>query len=88
MGRHLLSLAAELPGPWVRRAACGGRSELERVFFPERGDPHGPAKAICERCPVQRECLRFALDTDQPFGIWGGTTARERARIRRRRRAA
>lgn len=36
------------------------------------------AKAMCRRCPVIAECLEWALDTAQPFGIWGGTTERDR----------
>lgn len=86
MGRHLQSLAAELPGSWVGQAECGGRVDLEPVFFPERGAPSSTAIAICHRCPVRADCLDFALRTSQPFGIWGGTTARERHRILRRRR--
>jgi WhiB family transcriptional regulator, redox-sensing transcriptional regulator len=41
------------------------------------------AKAICARCPVQAECLRFALDTSQVHGVWGGLGERELARLRR-----
>lgn len=79
--------AAELPGNWVAKAACGGRTDLERLFFPEKGVPTSIAKALCAQCPVKRECLDFALETDQRFGIWGGLSAGERsARLGRRRR--
>lgn len=88
-GRHrLLHRGAELPGSWVQNAACGGRTDLEHLFFPERGVPSSIAKSLCRQCPVQVECLRFALDTRQPFGIWGGLSAEERERMLRRRRAA
>jgi hypothetical protein len=33
------------------------------------------------RCPVQAECLVFALRTRQLHGIWGGTTERERYQL-------
>jgi WhiB family redox-sensing transcriptional regulator len=36
------------------------------------------AKAVCSGCPVRDECLAFALDTGQDFGIWGGLTEDER----------
>jgi WhiB family redox-sensing transcriptional regulator len=39
------------------------------------------AKAICRRCPHQRECLNWALATQQAFGIWGGKTPTERDRL-------
>jgi WhiB family redox-sensing transcriptional regulator len=41
------------------------------------------AKAVCAACPVRRECLAFALRTEQVHGIWGGTTPDERAIARR-----
>ena len=40
------------------------------------------AKAVCARCPVQLNCLSYALET-MPVGIWGGTTAEERLAARR-----
>jgi WhiB family redox-sensing transcriptional regulator len=45
------------------------------------------AKAVCARCPVRTACLEFAIATNQPYGIWGGTNASERRSIRRRRLA-
>jgi WhiB family transcriptional regulator, redox-sensing transcriptional regulator len=38
------------------------------------------AKTICSRCPVIRECLQYALVT-QEIGIWGGTTDGERRKL-------
>lgn len=35
------------------------------------------AKAICQGCPVRRECLEFALVTDS-IGIWAGSNYSER----------
>jgi WhiB family redox-sensing transcriptional regulator len=43
------------------------------------------AKRICAQCPIQAECLTWALDTGQPHGIWGGTTPAERRTMRRER---
>jgi WhiB family redox-sensing transcriptional regulator len=37
---------------------------------------------------VSRQCLDFALETNQDSGIWGGLTEEERRVIRRRRVAA
>jgi WhiB family transcriptional regulator, redox-sensing transcriptional regulator len=36
------------------------------------------AKRICAGCPVQRECLEYALRVREPFGIWGGLNETER----------
>ena len=40
------------------------------------------ARRICAGCQVRRQCLEFALRTNEMVGIWGGTTPEERARAR------
>jgi WhiB family redox-sensing transcriptional regulator len=78
------------PNGWRKDALCRGVDT--NLFFPagELGEEpvlHAEtAKAVCFRCPVREECLEYALVTDQPFGVWGGTTEAERRSIRRRRR--
>ncbi|MFJ5774144.1 WhiB family transcriptional regulator [Streptomyces sp. NPDC093094] len=76
---------------WRDRAEC--RHEDPDLFFPI--GTSGPAsmqtltaKAVCERCPVQEECLRYALDTGQSIGVWGGTGENERRLMLRRARSA
>ncbi len=46
------------------------------------------AKATCGECSAAKDCLDFALDTNQDSGIWGGLTEEERRVIRRKRVAA
>ena len=53
------------------------------AFYPEPREPAAPAIAVCHRCPVRVECLEYALTHDERFGVWGGRSARERARLRR-----
>lgn len=53
------------------------------AFYPEKGGTTEPAKRICARCPVIAQCLDHALATDEPHGIWGGMSARERRRLLR-----
>jgi hypothetical protein len=67
------------PPAWDREANCRGVDQ--RPFFPERGEPLGPARAICTACPVARECLACALGSDMP-GVWAGTTLRDRRKMR------
>jgi WhiB family redox-sensing transcriptional regulator len=67
---------------WRLEAAC---AEVDpELFFPERGDPALAAKRICAGCPVQVECLSFALAVTEPRGVWGGLAAGERRALRRR----
>jgi hypothetical protein len=35
-------------------------------------------------CPVKAECLQYALDKDERFGIFGGFSERERRRMKPR----
>lgn len=74
--------------PWVRAARCAKLELPSRLFFPERGESISLAVQCCARCSVRRECLDYALRTNEKFGIWGGTSERERRRMRRQRGAA
>jgi WhiB family transcriptional regulator, redox-sensing transcriptional regulator len=72
---------------WQNEAACaqiGGD-----LWFPLDGDRHQAerAKTICATCPVRIECANHALENDERFGIWGGYTPNELAKLRRRRTA-
>jgi hypothetical protein len=40
------------------------------------------ARTICQSCPVQRECLRFAMENGIDAGIWGGMTRYQRTQLR------
>ena len=67
-----------------RVANCRGKPTAQ--FFPVRGDG-AAARAICRQCPVQTECLEYAIADPLPVvGIFGGTDERERAAIRHQRR--
>jgi WhiB family redox-sensing transcriptional regulator len=68
---------------WWQRAACKGMDT--RIFFVPVGQTAHEAKAICATCPVQQECLDEALIHNDPIGIWGGTSVKERREIRRAR---
>ncbi len=69
---------------WQERALC--RQEDPNLFFSpqatetkeEKLAREAKAKEICARCPVKASCLRYALDTREPFGIWGGLNESER----------
>jgi WhiB family redox-sensing transcriptional regulator len=70
--------AWEQAGAWAEQAACKGK---RHIFYPGAGQDQAHAKAICARCPVQEECLDYAVE-HEPHGIWGGASQRERRRIR------
>jgi WhiB family redox-sensing transcriptional regulator len=51
------------------------------AFFPEKGGSTRQAKELCARCEVRAECLLLALERHEKFGVWGGTTERERRKM-------
>lgn len=67
---------------WFDEAACRGLGQA--LFFPDQGDLYGARQAqeICARCPVRPQCLAHAVGDGEHYGIWGGTTERDRRRIR------
>lgn len=70
---------------WQLAAACRGMDSA--AFFPGRGEAVSrqvritAAKSICKTCPVTRKCLAYALETKEPYGVWGGHSEDERARL-------
>ena len=67
---------------WQERALCA-QTDPE-AFFPEKGGSTREAKRICSGCEVRSECLEYALQHDERFGIWGGLSERERRKLKRR----
>lgn len=66
---------------WQADALCA-QTDPE-AFFPEKGGSTREAKRICEDCEVRSNCLQYALENDERFGIWGGLSERERRKLRR-----
>lgn len=68
---------------WQDLANCLGVDP--DLFFPERGASTREAKEVCRNCFVQDDCLEYAIQNGEKFGIWGSMSERERRRIRRQR---
>ena len=66
---------------WQTRAACV--DEDPALFFPianteaEFGQI-AEAKSFCHRCEVVESCLKWAIESHQDAGVWGGLSADER----------
>ncbi len=86
-GSHTRGAATTATWDWQLHARCRG---LPAEVFYTGDDDRGArrvaheerAKQICQHCPVLRACLGHALEADEPYGIWGATTPKERAAIR------
>lgn len=73
---------------WQRRGACGPYPKT--WWYPNArttAEQKCQALALCESCPVRAECLEYALEHHEQ-GMWAGTIAADRRRIRRERAAA
>lgn len=68
--------------PWANRGLC--REVDPDMFFPEKGGSTNDAKGVCRECPVTTECLTYALENHERFGIWGGMSERDRRKLERR----
>ncbi len=71
---------------WRHRSRC--RDSSPDLFFPVGSTGNAlqtinHARSVCSTCPAQRDCLEFALATNQEAGIWGGTTEEERRKLRK-----
>lgn len=53
------------------------------IFYPENGRTSKPAKKVCGGCPVRDRCLAYAIEHDERYGVWGGTSEHERRLMRR-----
>lgn len=84
---------------WWDAASCRtgelvqGVSDQARVtlFHPGRNSTKRAvalAKRICAGCPVQMECLDYAIEANENIGIWGGLGAKERRPLARARKVA
>jgi WhiB family redox-sensing transcriptional regulator len=71
---------------WYDDALCA-QTDAE-CFFPEKGSSSAVAKATCSLCPVRAECLDYALDNGERYGIWGGVAERDRRKLIRLREAS
>lgn len=66
---------------WHAKAACRGLAI--DTFFTGSTKVRDNSIEICRGCPVKSECLNFALEDPTLKGVWGGTSARQRAVLRR-----
>jgi WhiB family redox-sensing transcriptional regulator len=73
---------------WMERGKCRTTGANPDWFYPEQGQRSHvtAAKFCCAGCPVNSQCLDFALSNMDIWevgreGIWGGTTAKERVKM-------
>lgn len=64
---------------WRERAVC---AQIDPdLWFPEKGGNTRDAKKLCLTCTVRAQCLDFAMEHEERYGVWGGRSERERRRM-------
>lgn len=69
-------------GEWTQEALCREVGETN-LWFPDKGESSREARRVCLGCPVRVECLQYALDNNEHWGIFGGFTERDRKKLMR-----
>lgn len=59
---------------WRDEALCAQEESEAINFHSEDPEVVSKALAMCSECPVKRQCLQFALNSYERFGVWGGRT--------------
>jgi WhiB family redox-sensing transcriptional regulator len=68
---------------WQLEASCAGLDT--EMFFPEPGQAiERSIKKMCAACPVNADCLAYALADASLAGVWAGTSERQRRQLRKR----
>lgn len=90
-------MTIQLREPWRQEALC--KDTDPDIFFPEgvggrrvNGQPRRNQDALeqevvnnwCRKCPVQAECMEYAINLRNFNGVWGSTELQRRAIWRQR----
>lgn len=57
---------------WNAECAKPENSDKKDFFFSPNPDKKYEAKNLCFTCPVRAECMKWALENKEIWGIWGG----------------
>lgn len=71
---------------WMNLGYCRIMNINPHEFYPDDAAGVARARLHCQQCDVSDECLTFALEKGERWGVWGGTSERQRERIARARR--
>jgi hypothetical protein len=68
---------------WQDGSELCAQVDPELFYSDLQGSRYVEARALCARCPSRAACLQAALDNREPYGLWGGTTPKQRAAMLR-----
>lgn len=64
---------------WQKDALCSAPENKDKVemFFSDEPEEKYQAKNLCFQCPVRKDCIKYALESKEIWGIWGGKDENE-----------
>jgi WhiB family redox-sensing transcriptional regulator len=67
---------------WQENSSCSKPENKKYInwFFSSNQEEKYKARNLCHECPVRKDCLQWALEHRQIWGVWGG---RDEVDIRR-----
>lgn len=72
---------------WRAKALCAYLPpHLQELFTTPGVENEKRAKIICENCSAIEQCLDFAVSTNEMNNVYGGLSASDRRKMRRRQR--
>jgi len=68
----------------LAQGSCRGHADPTIFFSDDPGQARQAlktrqARLVCAGCPVREVCQRYALDAQEPYGVWGGLNRHDRA---------
>jgi hypothetical protein len=68
---------------WIKNSLCSKKENEHMMewFFSEEPEQKYAAKNLCFACPVRKDCIKYALEEKQIWGVWGGRDENEIRRI-------
>jgi len=68
---------------WIKDSLCSKKENEHMMewFFSEEPEEKYAAKNLCFSCPVRKDCVKYALEKKQIWGVWGGRDENEIRRI-------
>jgi len=68
---------------WQSESLCAKKQNEHMVewFFSEQPEEKYAAKNLCFSCPVRKDCIKYALEQKEIWGVWGGRDENEIRRI-------
>lgn len=64
---------------WQDDAVCAETKNQDKIdyFFSDVPEEKYEAKNMCFTCPARKECIKYALEAKEIWGVWGGRDENE-----------